>query len=201
MEQWRGKIAVITGASSGIGAALVEAFANAGINVIGLARRVEKVQEIVTKIKGTASGKVYAEKCDVSCYDSIKSAFHTIEEKYGTINILVNNAGVYHPTMILSDEDNVDKFKAMIDTNVTGLVLCTKEAYKRMKSPGNPGYIININSISGHSTAFPAEFMINVYPGTKHAVTAITDVLRRELTYLKNKDVKVTVSLKYLLGE
>lgn len=133
-------------------------------------------------------------KCDVSSYESVKNAFKIIEEKFGTINILVNNAGVYHPTMILSDDDNVEKLKATIDTNVTGLVLCTKEAYKLMKSPGNPGYIININSISGHSTAFPAEYAINVYPGTKHAVTAITDVVRRELTFLKNKDIKITVS-------
>lgn len=194
MEQWRGKTAVVTGASSGIGASIVEAFANAGINVIGLARRVEKVEEIADKIQGTTPGKVYAVKCDVSSYESVKNAFKIIEEKFGTINILVNNAGVYHPTMILSDDDNVEKLIATIDTNVTGLVLCTKEAYKLMKSPGNPGYIININSISGHSTAFPAEYAINVYPGAKHAVTAITDVVRRELTFLKNKDIKITVS-------
>lgn len=193
MEQWRGKTAVVTGASSGIGEAIVKAFANAGINVIGLARRVEKVQEIANKVQGTASGKVYAEKCDVSSYESIQHAFKTIGEKFGTINILVNNAGVYNPTMILSDEDNVEKLKSTIDTNVTGLVLCTKEAYKLMKTPGNCGYIININSVAGHSTAFPAEYVLNVYPGTKHAVTAITDVLRRELTLLKNKDVKITV--------
>ena len=65
MEKWQGKLAVVTGASAGIGAAIVKDLANAGINVIGLARRAEKIQEIIKSI-GETSGKVYAYKCDVS---------------------------------------------------------------------------------------------------------------------------------------
>lgn len=191
MEQW--KLAVVTGASSGIGAAICETFAKNGINVVGLARRVDKIQALIAKNPGP--GQIYAFKCDISDYASIKNAFTWIGEKFGVINILVNNAGVYYPTLILSDEDNVDKIKSTIDVNVTGLTLCTKEAYKYMKAvPNTPGYIININSISGHSTAFPVEYPLNVYPGSKHAVTAISDILRKELQFLKNPNVRITVS-------
>lgn len=191
MDQW--KVAVVTGASTGIGAAIVESFARNGINVIGLALRVDKIQALIEKNPGP--GQIYAFQCDISDYASIKTAFQWIGEKFGVINILVNNAGVYHPILILSDEDNVDKIKATIDFNVTGLTLCTKEAYKYMKRvPNTPGYIININSTSGHSTAFPPEYSLNVFPGTKHAVTAISDILRKELQFLKNPNVRITVS-------
>ena len=93
MEKWEGKLAVVTGASSGIGAAILKDLAIAGINVVGLARRVEKVQEIINEL-GKVPGKVYAHKCDVSDEESVKSAFKWIEDKFGCFQILVNNAGV-----------------------------------------------------------------------------------------------------------
>lgn len=92
MEMWKGKLAVVTGASAGIGAAIIEDLAKAGINVVGLARRVEKVEELI-KSFGTTSGIVYPYHCDVSDLQSIKAAFKWIEEKFGSINILINNAG------------------------------------------------------------------------------------------------------------
>lgn len=92
MEMWKGKLAVVTGASAGIGAAIIEDLANAGINVVGLARRVEKIDEIIKNI-GCTSGEIHAYQCDVSDLQSIKAAFEWIEGKFGSINILINNAG------------------------------------------------------------------------------------------------------------
>lgn len=89
---WKGKLAVVTGASAGIGAAIVEELAKAGINVVGLARRVSLIDEVIQNI-GTTPGKVYAYHCDVSDLQSIKAAFKWIEEKFGSMNILINNAG------------------------------------------------------------------------------------------------------------
>ena len=93
MEKWEGKLAVVTGASSGIGAAIVKDLAIAGINVVGLARRVEKIEKIITELK-EVTGKVYSHKCDVSDEVSVKSAFKWIEDTFGSIHILVNNAGI-----------------------------------------------------------------------------------------------------------
>lgn len=113
MDKWKGKVAVVTGVSSiGIGREIVKKLVEHGVNVVGLARRVERVevkssclilpwwnvckllQELANDLK-SAAGKVYAFKCDVSSQQSVKSAFAWIEENVGGVSILVNNAGVY----------------------------------------------------------------------------------------------------------
>ena len=95
-------------------------------------------------------------------------------------------------------DDNVDEsLKQIIDTNFTGLVYATRYAFRLMKKSENYGYIININSIAGHVTPFPADGVSrsNVYHGTKHAVTATTEVLRQELVCMKNDKIRVSVSI------
>ena len=93
MEKWRGKNAVVTGASAGIGAAIVRDFANAGINVAALARRVDKLDSLKEELKNSP-GKVISIACDVSKRESIEAAFKSIEKTFGTIQILINNAGI-----------------------------------------------------------------------------------------------------------
>lgn len=193
MEKWQGKLAVVTGASAGIGAAIVKDLANAGINVIGLARRAEKIQEIIKSI-GETSGKVYAYKCDVSDQDSVKATFQWIEEKFGHMHILINNAGIATNTKILDQGDDVArKINEVINTNVTGLVQCTREAFRLIKKSEDYGFIININSVLGHYIPF-MQLSLNIYPPTKYAVTAVTEVLRQELINLKNDKIRVSVS-------
>jgi NADP+-dependent farnesol dehydrogenase len=111
MEKWSGKTAVVTGASAGIGIAIVKSLVQHGVNVVGLARRVERVeviffhqiehffrktffQELANELQD-AAGKVSAFKCDVSDQLSVQNAFEWIEEKFGGVDILINNAGVY----------------------------------------------------------------------------------------------------------
>lgn len=183
MEKWVGKLAVVTGASAGIGAA------------IGLARRVENIEAITSDL-GETPGKVFAYKCDVSDLQSVKSAFAWIEGKFGSIQILVNNAGIGRNVSILNDDDVDESLKQVIDTNFTGLVLTTRQAYQLMKKSDDYGYIVNINSIVGHVLPFPTEGISksNVYSGTKHAVTATTEILRQELICMKNDKIRVSVS-------
>lgn len=197
MEKWVGKLAVVTGASAGIGAAIVRDLARAGINVVGLARRVENIEAIISAL-GETPGKVYACKCDVSDLQSVKSAFAWIEGKFGSIQILVNNAGIGRNISILCDDDVDEALKQVIDTNFTGLVQTTRQAYQLMKKTDDYGYIININSIVGHVLPFPSNgaSRSNVYSGTKHAVTATTEILRQELVCLKNDKIRVSVSKK-----
>lgn len=177
MEKWSGKIAVVTGASAGIGAAMVKDLAKIGVIVIGLARRPEKIEEIAKEL-GKISGQIHACKCDVSDVQSIKEAFKWIEDKFGIIHILVNNAGVIKNIKILTDEDVTDKINEIINTNFSGLVHVTREAFQLMKKSNDYGLIVNINSNAGHKISFPMSTNMshNVYHGTKFAVTATSEV-------------------------
>jgi len=184
------KKAVVTGASAGIGEAIIRDFAKAGINVIGLARRSEKVEEIAKQL-GETPGKIYAHKCDVSDLESVKDAFKWIEAKFDFIHILVNNAGVAYKMQILDDNDVTEKINAIINTNVTGLVHCTREAVRLMKKSEDYGMIINVGSIVGHSIPF-RDNSLNMYSPSKFAVTAISEVLRQELILQDNKRIRVS---------
>lgn len=197
MEKWVGKTAVVTGASAGIGAALVVDLARAGINVIGLARRMEKVQEIADANK-TLPGKIHARKCDVSSVEEIKKTFQEIEKEFGGLEILINNAAKLKYMNILTEEDNTKDVIETINTNLTGLILCAQEAYKSMAKRDVYGYIININSVSGHLYTYDAQWQENVYPATKHGVTAATEVMRVELAAMKNLKIRISVRVTYV---
>lgn len=199
MEKWVGKTAVITGASVGIGAVLVVDLARAGINVIGLARRQEKVQEIADAHK-TLPGKIHARKCDVSSVEEIKETFQWIEKEFGGLEILINNAAKLKYMNILTQEDNTKDVVETINTNLTGLILCAQEAYRSMAKRDVYGYIININSVSGHLYTYDAEWRENVYPATKHGVKAATEVMRVELAAMKNLKIRISVSFLLKLG-
>jgi NADP-dependent 3-hydroxy acid dehydrogenase YdfG len=201
MEKWRNKFAVVTGASAGIGEEIVKDFARNGLNVIGLARRAEKIESYAKSFTGDGFGKIYSRKCDVSDVQSVKETFKWIEETFGVVHILVNNAGVIRKIKILSDEDVSEQIEEVINTNFTGLVHCTHEAYRLIKKSNDYGMIININSNAGHRIFFPAPGVShNVYHGTKFAVTATSEVLRQELIMQENDKVRVTVSVLLIMS-
>lgn len=190
MDRWVGKVAVVTGASSGIGAVLVKELAKAGMVTIGLARRVERIQQLKTQLSEEAACQLFAMSCDVSKEESISSTFAEIVDKFGGVDILVNNAGVVRETALLSD-DGAQPLKDILDTNVLGLTLCSRKAFKSMQDRNVAGHIVHINSIVGHKVLnFPH---MNMYSASKHAVTAITETMRNELRELGSK-VKVSVS-------
>lgn len=192
VEKWVGKFAVVTGASSGIGAAIFSEFAKAGINVVGLARRSEKIQDLIREL-GQTKGKAYAYKCDVSDPSSVTAAFKWIEAQFKFVHILVNNAGIARNVNVLDDgEETFKKLNEVIDTNLRGLTQCTREAFRLMKKSNDYGLIININSVLGHSIPFSG-FSNNIYPASKHAVTALTEQIRQELVLKKNNKIRVTV--------
>ncbi|XP_065090017.1 farnesol dehydrogenase-like [Ochlerotatus camptorhynchus] len=188
MDRWEGKVAVVTGASSGIGAVIVKELAKAGMVTIGLARRVERIQQLKTQLSEEAAGRLYAMSCDVSKEDSINSTFAEIVDKFGGVDVLVNNAGVVRETALLAD-DGAQPLKDILEINVLGLTLCTRKAFKSMKQRNVAGHIVHINSIAGHKVLnFPH---MNMYSASKYAVTAITETMRNELREQGSK-VKVT---------
>lgn len=199
MDKWIGKIAVVTGASSGIGAQILVDLAEIGVNVIGLARRKDRVEALANEHK-TAKGKIIPMACDVSDPLSIDAVFAQIEKEFGKIHIWINNAGIWRSKK-LTDETLCDAdIIQTINTNFTGLVLCSRKAVNLMKKSNENGYIININSIAGQLSASMnmAEYGTNVYAGTKHAVTNVTEILRYETSAVNDNKIRFTVSISLI---
>lgn len=192
MENWKGKVAVITGASAGIGAATAIKLAEHGVTVVGLARRQERILELAEQHKNLP-GKIYSHACDIMDADSITTAFDYIEKCYGGVDILINNAGTRRKAETLDLNTPDEDYTLTINTNLTGLLLCTRRAFKTMKTKPI-GYIINVNSVAGHMTpnATYVGMGANVYGATKHALTNLTDTLRLELAVADDKRIRVT---------
>lgn len=190
MNRWIGKLAVVTGASSGIGARIAIDLVNAGMIVVGLARRVERVEELKANISTTTTGELHALRCDVTKEEDVLAAFEWIETKFGGVDVLVNNAGVLRSTR-LTTKDNTTAIRDVIDTNIFAVVMCTREAFQSMRRRNFDGHIFLMNSIGGHSVAFLDSF--NIYQPSKYAVTAMTEVLRQEFQ-TEGTRIKVTVN-------
>lgn len=200
MERWAGKTAVVTGASSGIGAAIVIDLLRAGVNVVGLARRKERMDQLQNDahLQNTPKlGKLFAVKCDLTQEAEIKQAFEWIEANLSGVDILINNAGIIK-TMNLFDADNTESLRQTIDTNVIAVAICAREAFQSMRKHNIDGHIIHINSYAGHKIPFFVGMYpsFNIYPSTKFAVTAMTEVMRQELLAFETK-IKVTVSFYF----
>ncbi len=175
MVSLKNKIVLITGASAGIGEACAYAFAKEGANLILTARRIDKLEKIKEDIEENHSVKVLALNLDVSKRNEVISTLNNLDDEWVNIDILVNNAGLGRGLNKLH-EDNPDGWDEMIDTNVKGLLIVTKEVVKTMVRRKR-GHVINIGSIAGHQ-AYPGG---SVYCATKHAVRAITESLRMEM--------------------
>ncbi|EFN79352.1 farnesol dehydrogenase [Harpegnathos saltator] len=177
MSRWEGKIAVVTGASAGIGLAIAEAFVNRGMIVVGLARRKAIMEARMRFAQG--NGKFIARECDVSKPENLKEVFHWIQSNLGVIQVMVNNAGVITSGTIV--ETSRQDWEKIFDVNVMGLLECTRHAVRVMKAANVEGHIVNINSIQGHRLRQIQNMSFNVYAASKHAVTAITATLQQEL--------------------
>ena len=143
---YKGKKAVVTGASSGLGVQFAKALAAEGVDVAVLARRVEKLEALAKEIEAMGV-KCIPVKCDVSDEKSVEAAFATVVEKFGTIDILVNNAGVvgFSQTLETHSKEEWDK---VINVDLTGVFLCSRAVSKLMKA-NKSGRIINTASIAG----------------------------------------------------
>ncbi|XP_062408453.1 dehydrogenase/reductase SDR family member 11-like [Sardina pilchardus] len=184
MDQWKGRVALVTGASVGIGAAVAKALVQHGMKVVGCARSIEKIEKLAAECQSAGlSGTLVPYKCDVSNEEEILSMFSTIKTLHQGVDVCINNAGLAHPEPLLSGK--TDGWRTMMDVNVLALTICTREAYQSMKERNvDDGHIININSMSGHRVAPDAS--CHFYCATKYAVTALTEGLRQELREAKS---------------
>ncbi|XP_059609402.1 farnesol dehydrogenase-like [Phlebotomus argentipes] len=189
MDRWVKKIAVVTGASAGIGAAIAKDLAKTGMIVVGLARRVEKVEKLKNDLPEDMRQNLHSANCDVMKEEEIIKTFAWIDEKFGGVDVLINNAGILIPSVRLIDEGNSATILNTVNTNLIGLIFCTREAFKSMKKRSFAGHIVHISSLVGHIVpnmqATFDDYNFNVYCATKHAVKALTEGHRQEL--LKEK--------------
>jgi NAD(P)-dependent dehydrogenase (short-subunit alcohol dehydrogenase family) len=163
------KVALVTGAGTGIGKAVALALMREGYAVALAGRRQDKLEE--TASEGITSGaKSLVVPTDVSDPDSVKALFVKTKEAFGRLDVLFNNAGIGAPAMPL-EELPYETWKKVVDINLTGMFLCTQQAIKQMKAQDpRGGRIINNGSISAH-TPRPGAV---AYTATKHAVTGLT---------------------------
>lgn len=198
MNRFHSKIAVVTGASSGIGAACAVALVKSGMIVKAFGRREHKLKEIHESLPANLRSNFHPIICDVSNEDQVVKAFEVINKEHGGVHVLVNNAGIYRPEHRLTSKGNTDDMVATVNTNIMGVVYCTREAFHSMKDRDIAGHVININSISGHRVYYLPGFTMNIYPSTKHALTAMTETYRQEFSQA-NTDIKVTVRNRKIL--
>jgi len=176
-KKLEGQVALVTGASKGIGAAIAEHLAAAGAAVVvNYASSRAGADAIVNRIR-RADGKAVAVQADVSKLDEVRRLFAETKKAFGKLDILVNNAGVYEFAPL--EAITAEHFHKQFDLNVLGLLLTTQEAVKHFGPSG--GSIVNLSSFA--ATSAPPSTA--VYSGTKAAVVAITRSLAQELGPLK----------------
>jgi Short-chain alcohol dehydrogenase of unknown specificity len=177
------KVAIVTGASSGMGAATAKLLAQHDIKVMLAARREERLQQLQEEIR-RAGGEASYKVTDVTSYTDVKSLVDETVKSFGQIDILINNAGI----MPLSFFKNlkVDEWERMIDVNIKGVLYGMAAVYRHMEQR-NEGHIINFSSIAGH-ILFPSS---SIYSATKHAVRILTEGMRTELG--ANQNIRTTL--------
>lgn len=192
MQRWKNKVAVVTGASSGIGYACAVDLVKAGMIVVALARREDRLKELKSSLPANLRENCYPMKCDVSNEAEVIKVFQLIEASLGGTDVLINNAGTLLKTNLIT-KDNGSDMRTVVNTNVMGVVYCTREAYQQMKKRNVDGHVIIVNSIAGHSVpVLPSS--LNIYFGTKHALTAMTETYRQEFSN-DGTNVKITVCM------
>jgi NAD(P)-dependent dehydrogenase (short-subunit alcohol dehydrogenase family) len=163
------KVAIVTGAGSGIGRAAALALLREGYAVVLAGRRPEALAETAARA-GEAKSRTLVVPTDVADADSVHALFETTREKFGRLDLLFNNAGTNTAAVPLEDLD-VAELRRVIDVNLTGVFLCTREAIRLMKSQTpRGGRIVNNGSISAHAPRPNSA----PYTATKHAITGLT---------------------------
>jgi NAD(P)-dependent dehydrogenase (short-subunit alcohol dehydrogenase family) len=167
MFSLKGKVAIVTGASSGLGVTFAQALAEAGASLEIAARRVDKLDEVANRL-GSLGVKIKVFQCDVSSEAQVRSLLSDTEQTFGHVDVLVNNAGV--AAMMPATDISIEDWNRVVSVNLTGSFLCARESAKRMIRRGG-GKIINIASIYGAvGDVFPA----SPYYATKGAIMNLT---------------------------
>jgi len=191
MDRWVNKIAIVTGASSGIGRAIAELLVSNGLRVVGIDLNVDKIKILAEEWK-SKSGKLIPLQCDLANESEIVRSLEWIEKNLGVVEILVNNAVVNIPARLV--ETSIEDWNRVWNVNVLAPVVLIQGVLKLLQKKGlNTGAIININDICAWNTAKcdrSQQQISTSYLATKSALRALSDNLRSELAQIQS-NVKV----------
>jgi len=170
------KSAIVTGSTKGIGRAIAEGLLEAGARVALSARDEKEVTAAGKELEQKHPKRVLARRCDVRRERDVASLFEETERAFGGVDILVNNAGVGFFRNL--EEMSIEEWNSVIETNLTGVFLCSRAAIPRMRKRGG-GYIINISSLAGRN-AFPSA---TAYNASKFGLNGMSEALMQEVRY------------------
>jgi 3-oxoacyl-[acyl-carrier protein] reductase len=179
---YRGKTAIITGGTRGIGRAIAEALLREGLNVCIGARKLEEIEQAVRELESAGDGDVTGAVCDVRVYEEAEALVAHAVEELGGVDVLVNNAGIGLFKTV--EETTPEEFRAVLETNLFGVFHCCHAAIPEMKKRGG-GYIFNISSLAG---ANPHPRMA-AYNASKFALNGFSEALMQEI---RHDDIKVS---------
>jgi NADP-dependent 3-hydroxy acid dehydrogenase YdfG len=173
------RTALVTGASSGIGAAIARALVHEGMRVAVLARRADRLAALVSELQGERpTAELLVLPCDVRDERQILAAFATLRERWGGVDVMVNNAGLGRDAPLVGGAS--EAWREMLDVNVLALAICTREAIADMRSRGDRGHVVHVSSMAAHRVPEGS----GMYSATKFAVRSLTEGLRKELRAL-----------------
>jgi len=171
-----GKAAVVTGSTKGIGRAIAEALLDQGARVCISARNEKELAAAATELEAAHPKRVLARRCDVRRESDVQALFEETDRAFGGVDILVNNAGVGFFRNL--EEMSLEDWNSVIETNLTGVFLCSRAAIPRMRKRGG-GYILNISSLAGRN-AFP---QATAYNASKFGLNGLSEALMQEVRY------------------
>lgn len=195
MQRWQNKVAVVSGASAGIGAACTRALLAAGMVVVGLARRQERIEQLRDGLKAENQNQLHALRCDVMDETKVSEAFDWIRRQLGGVDVLVSNAGIMASGELSGRADSA-AMRSTVGTNIMGTVYCVREAFNSMRERGAEGHVVIVNSVAGQQVPNLGPMLpsLNIYPATKFALRAMNEVYRQEFQRHKTP-IRVSVSL------
>jgi 3-oxoacyl-[acyl-carrier protein] reductase len=171
-----GQVAVVTGSTKGIGRAIAEALLRDGARVVVSARTGAEVSKAGAELERAHAGRVLGATCDVRREGDVEGLFRAVDKKWGGLDILVNNAGVGFFKKL--EETTLEEWNRIIETNLTGVFLCSRAAIPLMRRRGG-GYIFNISSLAG-KTSFPEA---TAYNASKFGLNGMSEALMQEVRY------------------
>ena len=173
---YKGKNAIVTGGTKGIGRAVAEALLGEGLNVCISARTAEEVERAVSELGDIGDANVTGVVCDVRVYEEVRAMFEHADEELGGVDVLVNNAGVGLFKTV--EETEPEEFRGVLETNLFGVFYCCREAVPRMRERGG-GYVVNISSLAG---ANPHPRMA-AYNASKFGLNGFSEAFMQEVRH------------------
>ena len=177
---WEGEVALITGATSGIGQEITKILAKAKLKVFITGRNKQKLESLKKEIS-SFGGSVECQQTDLRKEEEIDFLYKKIRQTWGGVRVLVNNAGLGYKIGLI--EPNLEKWREMLETNVLAPTICAQKAISDMRKNGDRGHVFNLCSMSGHRVPLSS----GMYSATKFAIQSLTEGLRQELRSIKSK--------------